>query len=322
MRRVLGFIVWTLVWLLALAVLLLLAFRIWAALREMEPVARPAEGRMIETSLGAVYVEEAGAAEAPAVLLVHGSVGWARMWQPTQAALAAAGYRAIAFDLAPMGFSERDPTGDYSRARQGERIQALAAAMGIRPVLVAHSFGAGAAAEAAMASPEDFAGLVVIDGAVALGAGPQDLPSVLAPLRLRELLVAASVTNPLASAALLKQFLYRKEVVTDEMIAMLQQPMNQPGSTVTLARWLPFLLVPPGDAASVTEAGWRGLALPVAFIWGDRDSVTPLGQGQALAALTDAPLFVLPEVGHIPQIEDPAGFHAALLDALAATGTP
>lgn len=66
-----------------------------------------------------------------------------------------------------MGFCERDPAGDYSRERQGRRIIALVAAMGIRPVLVAHSFGAGAAAEAAMAAPEAFTGLVVIDGAVA-----------------------------------------------------------------------------------------------------------------------------------------------------------
>lgn len=319
--RVIRGIIWTLVWLAVLVVLVLIGFRLWAAWREAEPLLPPAEGRMIETSLGAVYVEEAGAADDPAVLLVHGSVGWARMWQPTAEALAAAGYRAIAFDLAPMGFSDRDPGDDYSRARQAARILALVKALEVEPVLVAHSFGAGPAAEAAMGTPGAFSGLVVVDGAIGLNAA-RDLPLVLAPERVRELLVAASITNPLASAPLLKTFLYRKHVVTPEMITMLQRPMNQPGATVTLARWLPTLIVPPVDAMSVTEAGWQGLAVPVAIIWGEQDNVTPLAQGQRLADLASARLFVLPEVGHIPQIEDPAAFHAALLEALAALGTP
>ena len=317
MRRVIGGAFWTLVWLVVLAVLVLLAFRLWAAWREAAPLAVPAEGRMIETALGAVYVEDAGAADAPAVLLVHGSVGWARMWQPTTVALAAAGYHAIAFDLPPMGFSERDPADDYSRARQAARIVALAQALGVTPILVAHSFGAGPAAEAAMREPGAFAGLVVVSGAIGLNA-PKTLPLLLAPERVREVLVAATVTNPFASTPLLKSFLFRKDAVTPGLIAMLQVPMNRPGSTATLARWLPSLIVPPTDALSVTEAGWQALTLPVAFIWGDRDGATPLAQGQVLATLTDAPLFVLPEVGHIPQIEDPDAFHRTLIDALTA----
>lgn len=316
MRRVIGLVFWTAIWLVVFTLLVLLAFRVWAAWREAEPLALPAEGRMIETALGAVYVEEAGASAAPAVLLIHGSVGWARMWQPTQVVLAGAGYRAIAFDLPPMGFSERDAADDYSRARQAARIVALARALGVKPVLVAHSFGAGPAAEAAMLEPQAFAGLVVVSGAIALNA-PKTLPLVLAPERLREVLISATVTNPLVSTPLLRSFLYRKDRVTPDLIAMLQRPMNRPGSTVTLARWLPTLLVPPTDAVSVTDAGWQALALPVALIWGDRDAVTPLSQGQVLAGLAGAALSVLPDVGHIPQIEDPDAFHRALLAALA-----
>ncbi len=307
-----------LIGLVGLALIVLVALRLFAAWRETETGVQPVEGRMIETALGRVYVEEAGALDAPAILLIHGSVGWARLWHPTQDVLAKAGYRAIAFDMPPMGFSDRDPASNYGRDQQSRRILALTDALGVRPIIVAHSFGAGPGAEAVMQNPGAFAGLVVISGAIGLGSheAPRVLPMPLRPVIVRELLVSASATNLWATAPLLKLFLYRKDVVTPEVIALLQRPARQVGSTREIARWLPTLLVPPLDAQSTRDAGWQALTLPVAFIWGDRDTTTPLVQGQALAALTNAPLAVLRDVGHIPQLEAPDDFHRALLDTL------
>ena len=59
------------------------------------------------------------------------------------------------------------------------------------------------------------------------------------------------------------------------------------------------------------------IKVPVAMIWGDRDDVTPLAQANDLRALIpQASLKVMQDVGHIPQIEDPAAFNAALIDAI------
>jgi pimeloyl-ACP methyl ester carboxylesterase len=298
----------------------LLGLRLAASLREIAilPGQVPAEGRIVTTGLGDIYVEELGPADGPAILLVHGSVGWSRMWRPTQVALAAAGYRAIAFDMPPMGWSFRDAGGDYSRQTQGQRLLALVTALDVRPVLVAHSFGAGAGAEAAMADPAAFAGLIVVSGAIGLGGVEGGSPPwPLGNPFMRELAVSASVTNPSAMGPLLRRFLYRKEAATPEVIEMLLQPTRRPGTTAAIADWLPSLLVPPEGAMSTKPENWQTLTLPLAFIWGDRDTTTPLAQGQALADLTGAPLFILDEVGHIPQIEDPARFEATLLAALA-----
>jgi pimeloyl-ACP methyl ester carboxylesterase len=297
----------------------LLGLRLAASLREIAvlPGQVPAEGRLVTTALGDIYVEELGPEDGPPVLLVHGSVGWSRMWRPTQEALANAGYRAIAFDVPPMGWSFRDAGGDYSRQTQGKRLLALVTALGVRPVVVAHSFGAGAGAEAAMADPAALAGLIVVSGAIGLGAPDGSTPPwPLGNPFMRELAVSASVTNPSAMGPLLRHFLYRKEAATPEVIEMLLQPTRRPGTTAAIADWLPSLLVPPVGAMSTTAEGWQALTLPLAFIWGDRDTATPLAQGQALADLTGAPLFILEEVGHIPQIEDPARFDATLLAAL------
>ncbi len=298
----------------------LLGLRLAASLREIAilPGQVPVEGRIVETALGGIYVEELGPEDGLVVLLVHGSVGWARMWRPTQVALAAEGYRAIAFDMPPMGWSFRDPAGDYSRQTQGQRLLALVTALGVRPVVVAHSFGAGAAAEAAMADPAAFAGLIVVSGAIGLdgpdgGAPPWPLGNSF----MRELAVSASVTNPSAMGPLLRYFLHRKEAATPEVIDMLLQPIRRPGTTSAIADWLPSLLVPPSVALSTQADAWGALALPVAFLWGDRDTATPLALGQRLADLTGGPLTVLAEVGHIPQIEAPTEFQTALSAALA-----
>ena len=53
------------------------------------------------------------------------------------------------------------------------------------------------------------------------------------------------------------------------------------------------------------------------MIWGGRDSITPLAQGERLAAITPkAELLVMKQVGHIPQIEDARQFNELLLQCV------
>ncbi|MCO6384514.1 alpha/beta fold hydrolase [Oceanicola sp. 502str15] len=301
--------------LVVLAVVALLAFRGMAALRETQTEPPPG-GALIQTAMGAVHLREAGPVDGPPVLLVHGSVGWSAFWEDTIAELSAAGYRAIALDMPPMGWSERDAEGDYGRERQGERVLALVEALEVQPVLVAHSFGAGAAAEAMMADPGAFAGFLVVDGAIGLDSEARALPLPLRAGAMRQLAVSASVTNPWAMQPMLKAFLHRKDRAAP-YVDTLNAPMKRQGTTAAIADWLPTLMMRPEGAASVTEAGWRGLTLPVGFIWGVEDTATPLAQGERLAALVPgARLWPLEGVGHIPHIEDPAAFGAALLEAL------
>ncbi|MCB1341801.1 MAG: alpha/beta hydrolase [Pseudooceanicola sp.] len=304
------------------AVLLLLAiavpagFRLAAALRETG-AELPNGGRLVETATGRVFVIESGTG--PAVLFLHGTGAWSALWQPTLAAVAAGGYRAIAFDLPPFGFSDRAANGDYARAAQAERILALLQALEVRPVLVAHSFGAAPGVEAVMTAPDAFAGLVVVNGAVGLGdhERARKLPWLLRPLWLRETVVAMTATNPLMTRRLLAGLLAVKETATPEVVRLLQRPMTRDGSTRTFAEWLPVLLVPERDALGTRPEKWSGLAPGTELIWGDADTVTPLAQGEVLAALApQARLAMLKGVGHIPQVEAPGAFREALLAAL------
>lgn len=307
-----------------LAALTLGGFRLAADLRETEAAAdaAPADGRLVATALHGIFVLERGPVDGPPVLLIHGSVGWSGSWRHTLDVLAEAGYRALAIDLPPMGYSDRDPNGDYGRAASAARILAFTQATGIRPHIVAHSFGAGAAVEALMQDPSAFASLTIINGALPLDPDATTLPALLRPIWLREALVSATVTNPLASRSLLQAFLYRKDTATDDVLQVLAQPSTLEGATEALAIWLPTLLIPPTDLPSVTATAYTTLDIPTAFIWGAEDTTTPLPQGENLHALVPGSMLtVLPDVGHIPMIEDPAAFGAALPDALAAFTT-
>ncbi|MDA8586419.1 alpha/beta fold hydrolase [Rhodobacteraceae bacterium] len=311
----------TVFWIIALLALVISGYRIAAELREQLTAdeLRPETGRFVDTVHGRIHALEAGPADGLPVLLIHGSVGWAGLWADTMEDLAARGYRAIAIDLPPMGLSDRDNFTDYSRQAQGLRILAFVEAADIKPIIVAHSFGAGAAVEALMAQPRAFEGAVIVAGALALGEDGEgrEMPWLLGGEVEREIVVANTVTNPHLTRPLLSRFVHRSAAITDAHIAAIQYPFGRIGSTDTIAAWLPTLLVPPRGAASSQAERYAGINLPVALIWGEEDTVTPPSQAQALqAALGDAPIYWLDDVGHIPQIEAPVAFHDVLGKAL------
>lgn len=278
----------------------------------------PDHGRLIDTSAGAFFVVEKGAPEAPRVLLAHGTAAWSEIWTKAQQAVVPEGYLTTAFDMPPFGWSEHPKIPAYDRPPQATRMIALLEAFGDKPILVAHSVGAGPATEAVMLRPDLVAGYVIVSGALALEDrdAPKEVPFPLQNDSVRKLATAATATNPLLTQHFLKRFMHRTEMIDAEMVASLQKPMERKGYTQAVADWIPQLFETPTDALSMDPEEWRDFDPPVALIWGDKDTVTPLNQGQELAALLpNAQLIVLNDVGHIPHLEAPSEFSNALMIA-------
>ncbi len=308
---------------IVLGALALAGYRMAASMREVDTVEALTtfDSRFTETVHGVIHSLEVGLDEAPPVLLVHGSIGWAGFWSDTAMELDRQGFRAIGIDLPPMGLSQRQPRMDFSRQAQALRILALVEAKGIKPVIVAHSFGAGPAMEAVLIDPDAFAGAVVIAGALALGedGAGRELPALLRPKGLREAVVAVTATNPHLTDFLFNRIVHRKDTLSDGLKTKLLYPLTRVGTTAAVAEWLPTLLIPPKGAVSSDPAKYGGLEVPVALIWGREDSVTPPDQALALQiALGEAPIFWIEDAGHVPQVESPEAFHEALAEALAA----
>src|SRR6185503_15135332 len=138
---------------LLLASIALLASVCQAQRREVLTAAEaaPTTGHFVHAGDVDLFVQESGPPQGPAVLLVHGTGAWSETWRESMTAFAGAGYRAIAVDLPPFGYSQRPASGDYSRRAQGERFVAVLDTLEVRDVtLVGHSFGAGPTVEAAL----------------------------------------------------------------------------------------------------------------------------------------------------------------------------
>ena len=302
------------------------AFVALAARRERIAAAdaAPASGRYLVAADVRMFVQEVGPADGPLVLLVHGTGAWSETWRSALAALAAAGFHAVALDLPPFGYSERPRNGAYTKADQAARILGVLDALGApTAVLVGHSFGGGPTVEAALAAGDRVRALVLVDAALGIAetSEPARPPALargaLAVPPLRTALVAAFLTNPAFTRRLLQGFVADPAVATDARVAVYQRPLAVYGTTAAVATWLPELVMPSVASRSEAPAAYRALAMPVVAIWGARDTVTPLAQGETLVRLVPrGRLEVMPDVGHIPQIEDPDGFDALLVRVL------
>ncbi len=280
--------------------------------------AAPSVGRFVRAADVEIFVQELGPPDAPVLLFVHGMGAWGELWRDTLTATAAAGFRAVAMDLPPFGYSERPTPGGYGRQRQARRILGVIDALGVEPAtLVGHSFGGGPTMEAVLLAPPRVRALVLADAAIGLdaeAAGDAGPPLLLRARPLRNALVSATVTNPLLTRRLLTRFVADPAAVTEQRVELLQAPLVVRGATDALGEWPLDFLTSREPTLSTRADAYRPLALPTLVIWGDRDTTTPLAQGRRLAQLiAGAELAVMPGIGHMPQIEDVAQFNRLLL---------
>jgi pimeloyl-ACP methyl ester carboxylesterase len=301
-----------------LVVLVVVGFRLAATAREhgVRADLAPSTGRLIPTSSGGVFVQQKGPTGGVPVVLFHGTAAWSELWRRTIDALAATGFNVIALDLPPFGFSDR-PSG-YTRQEQAARVNDVLDQLRIGPaIIVGHSFGAGAATEFAMRYTQRARGLVLVDAALGFTEPPSDAPGLLQPKWVREILVSLTITNPLATKALLQSLIEKKERALPEYIEILQRPTVLRGSTPVIADWLLYFAGSDRTALSADRGAYARMKIPVAILWGDKDSVTPVAQARDLGTLLpQSTLTLLPGLGHIPQIEDPDMFNPALLKIL------
>jgi pimeloyl-ACP methyl ester carboxylesterase len=179
-----------------------------------------------------------------------------------------------------------------------------------RLVLVAPALRLGPAGEAPSCQPvPDWVGLLL---------GRRDVRSVL---------IAGTASYPAFSEDLLGRFVHRKEAVTPERVAAYQLPMRRFSYSADIGDWA-YAFAGAGcepsaslDPAKITA--WAQKGPPVVLIWGTADSITPIVQARSLLRwMPEARLTELPDVGHIPHIEDPGKLAAALLEAIGPAPPP
>jgi pimeloyl-ACP methyl ester carboxylesterase len=247
-------------------------------------------------------------------------------------ALAQAGFRAIAVDMPPFGYSEKlIGSTEYSRKNQAKRIIGIIDSLGIKSVvLVGHSFGARPTIEAALKAPVgQVKQLILIDPALGFQTDPtatshfeQNNPSIIMRILFSSKFFSKAIlstygTNPLSTKKLFSSFVSRKEVVTEARVRMLQEPLVLKNTTDAYVDWLNEFMISQDDSETSNFNNLKKLSIPVVLIWGSNDDITPLWQGEALVKLIpDSQLEVIDNVGHIPYIEDVGAFNSLLIKSL------
>ncbi|HEV8146512.1 MAG TPA: alpha/beta hydrolase [Bryobacteraceae bacterium] len=294
--------------------------------RQTAEQAAPASGRFVSAGDVRIYIQEDGPPSGLPVVFIHGFGAWSETWKKTTSILAAQGFHTIAVDVPPFGFSEKPTDGSFSTEQQARRIINVFDALQLKQViLVGHSVGGRPTVEVALLAPDRIRALVLVDVALGFGSDGQfeeNHPSFLtrafyAARPFRNAVLSATATNSLMTKKLLSTFVADPNVLTPALLSVYQRPFVVKDATNRLGDWLRVLSVDKDISLTSKLSNLSNLAMTTLLIWGDKDSVTPLWQGEKLKqTIPNSTLNVLKGLGHIPQIEGPDQFNNSLLPFL------
>jgi pimeloyl-ACP methyl ester carboxylesterase len=259
------------------------------------------------------HYTEAGAADAPPVVLLHGVTGHARTWDAESAALAAR-HRVLALDQRGHGDSDPPPDADYTVASLAADLAAFVDTLGLpRVALVALSMGGRVAIQYAASSAARVSRLVVVD------IGPDIAPGGRA--RVGQLMAGA----PERFETLEDAFAYQRASnprYTDALLRARVQhgmrPLPGGGFTWKYDRGLREL-VRSGRWSDPTDLwpAWRALACPTLLVRGaESDILTADTAAKMVEAQPNARLVEIPDAGHTVPGDQPEAFLEILRDFL------
>lgn len=256
----------------------------------------------IEVDGLSIAYERAGSG--PALVLLHGYVGDGRTtWAPQLEALSDS-YTVIAWD-APGAGGSSDPPEDFAMAGYADALAAFVDALGLdRPHLIGLSFGGAVVIDVARRHPQLPRSLVL---ASAYAGWRGSLPEEDAEARLR-------------------QALRLSELSPDDFVGTLLPTMFSTGTpaqvidafAASMRAFHPtgFRAMARASAEDLRRA-LPGIALPTLLLCGDADVRAPLAVARALHRdIAGSRLVVLPDTGHVCNIEATDRFNAAVRDFL------
>ncbi len=231
------------------------------------------------------------------VVFLHGLGASIYAWRRNLAAVAAAGFRVIAFDNRGFGLSDKPPA-PYDNAAYARLAIALMDSLRLTDaVLVGHSMGGAIAAQVAIEYPARVRGLVLV-GSAGLGARE--------PLLFR--VARWPVLGPAAlalrgrgfTARLLRSTYFDPGKVTEADVDQYYAPVAQPEYGRALRGVLQQFRF------TALEGRLDRIAAPTLVLWGEEDRWVPMGLGRALAAgITRSAFVSVPRAGHSVQEEAP-----------------
>lgn len=290
----------------------------------------PWSDRYVAANGARFHCVEAGPADGPLVLLLHGFPQFWWAWRAQLPALADAGYRAVAMDLRGYGGSDKTPDG-YDPVTLAQDVSGVIKALGERSaVLVGHGWGGYVAWATATLHRRQVSALAAVAAPhpSAMLAGLRRQPGAAA---LRHLLAMQVPYWPERRLADARSGYVRGHLTAwsspdsafpdEEAVATYQSAIGVwPSSHCALEyhRWLVRSRAR-SDGRAFDRAMRAPVEQPVLTVVGADDPALPGGVAHATRRRVAGPLteHVMPRVGHFPPEEAPAAFTDLLLAWLA-----
>jgi len=231
------------------------------------------------------------------VVFLHGLGASMYAWRKNLAAVAAAGFRVIAFDNRGFGLSDKPPA-PYDNAAYAHLVVTLMDSLRLsEAVLVGHSMGGAIAAQVAIDFPQRVRGLALV-GSAGLGAGEPLLFRMARWPVLGRMVLALRGRG--FTGRLLRATYFDPSKVTEPDVDQYYAPVAQPEYGRALLGVLRHFRF---DAL---KGQLDRIATPTVVLWGEEDRWVPIALGRALASgITRSAFVSVPHAGHSVQEEAP-----------------
>ncbi|WP_375481878.1 alpha/beta fold hydrolase [uncultured Jatrophihabitans sp.] len=252
---------------------------------------------------------QAGAADDPVVLLLHGLASDSETWDRALEPLAARGFRVLALDLIGHGRSDKPDT-SYELAELAASVKAFLDAVGVESAtLCGHSWGGAIAMAVASEYPATVDALVLVSAG---GLGREVHPL----LRAAALPVAPYVLRAATRPRLRRWYnhprVHRALRLTEDNLVNLRRAgraLGDPNGQSSFFASLRGVIEVGGQRGSFIDMGRLSAERPTLLLWTEGDPVIPVAHARAAHAhLPGSRLVVLPGGGHEPHRRDPERF--------------
>ena len=272
-------------------------------------VARWRERGGLEVQRGVeIFVVEAGASDAPPLVLFHGFPTSSYDWEPVLEPLAKR-FRVLAFDFPGFGLSAKPVDYSYSLFDQCSVAESLFQSRGLdRAHLLCHDMGTSVMTEL-LARSQDGTSQIQIDSLILLNGS---IHFEMADLTLSQRLLRSPLRNFFARVSTRRFFYWQfpkifssPELIDRAMLDDLWQLMVREDGKLRLPKIAEY-----GDERMRHKSRWVGALQkrtePFLLLWAAEDPVAVRAIGRRLAEECDASVLCeLDGVGHYPQLECP-----------------
>ena len=239
------------------------------------------------------------------VIFLHGIGGGARSFAPQIASFAAAGYQPVALDL--PGYGAREPVDTMSFETLAADVESTLAQSGLdKPVLVGHSMGGMVVQTMLRRKPDDYVAAVLSCTSPAFGDPAGDFQKKFVADRLAPLEAGRRMADIAPEVA---DSLMGTDADPAGRAVFIEAYAATPESTYRAAV---HCLVTFDERANLPN-----IKVPVLCLAAEHDRNAPASVVEKMAGkIPGAYYFCLPGLGHMPNLEAPQVFDAAIFNFL------